>query len=488
MDLLLLSAYVIIAGAFLLVITRSYLEKHAILWSTLFNLTMIYYAVVNSFQDWLSIAISCLVLIILITLIKILGRKEQSIKLNYFMVIISMVVAKALESPEIVIITISIPLVIYPLTEYYLSKKNKSKAITSTEPHFLIFFWSVAAISYLVNNLILLSYGITIEYSVYYSAILSLMVVFLLLKNKELGLVMVSYSQTILFLIYHFNRERLSDLPDNYSLNTFFMGLILALIIGLLGLKKKALTLDGMLSGAFLGALVFGFGGWSWGLMFALFFIIGSGATFIGKEKKQEQEAGWEKGETARDSLQVLSKGFWGMICALIYVVWPNYGLMVAYMASMATSLADTLGSEIGVLSPWKPRKITRLWEVSPPGTSGAVSLVGELATLAGGLIIGGLAFFVVPLEKEYSNEQMYWMIIIVILASFIAANLDSLMSATIQKMYSCKVCGKEVEGEEHCEQKAIRLRGIGWINNDRVNMLAVLSAVIIGLGLSLLV
>jgi len=241
-------------------------------------------------------------------------------------------------------------------------------------------------------------------------------------------------------------------------------------------------------AGAFLGVLVFGFGGWTWGLMFALFFIIGSGATFIGKEKKQKHEAGWEKGDTARDSLQVISKGFWGMVCALLYVIWPSYSLMVAYMASMSTSLADTLGSEIGVLSPWRPRKITRLWKAVPHGTSGAVSLIGELVTLAGGLIIGGLAFFVVPLEKDYTTHQMLWMIIIVILASFIAANLDSLMSATVQKMYSCEVCGKEVEGEEHCGEKAIRLRGIGWINNDRVNMLAVLSSVIIGLGLSFLI
>ncbi|MCG3219651.1 MAG: DUF92 domain-containing protein, partial [Candidatus Heimdallarchaeota archaeon] len=354
MDLLLISAYIAIVGAFLLVIRHSYLETYAILWPMLFNPIIIYYATVNSFQEWSNIAISCLVIIIVIALNRVLGRKEL-LNLNYMMVIISMIVAKALESPEIVLITNSIPLVIYPLMDSILLKKNKSKLKPSNEPHFLIFFWSIAAISYLVNNLILVSYGITIEYSVYYSALLSFMVIFLLFERQEIGLTMVSYSQIILFLIYHFNTEQLNDLPDNYSLNTFFMGLILALVIGLLGLKKKALTLDGMISGAFLGALVFGFGGWTWGLMYALFFVIGSGATFIGKEKKQKQEAGWEKGETARDSLQVLSKGFWGMVCALIYVAWPNYGLMVAYMASMATSLADTLGSEIGVLSPWKP-------------------------------------------------------------------------------------------------------------------------------------
>jgi uncharacterized protein (TIGR00297 family) len=485
MDLVLLSVFSAIIGAFLLIIIQRSQENA--IWSMLFNLIIIFYAVVGSLQDWLTIGISSFILLSLVLFDKKLIGKNSFLKLSYFMVIISMIVAKALERPEIVIITNSIPLIIYPLIVFFLSKKNKAKHKDSSESQFLIFFWSITALSYLINGLILIIYGTELQFAVYYAAILSFMAVFLLIKNQKIALFMVSYSQIILFLIHHFKTEQLANLPDNYSLATFFTGLILALIIGLLGLKKKALTLDGMISGAFLGALVFGFGGWTWGLMFALFFVIGSGATFVGKERKQKHESGWEKGETARDSLQVISKGFWGMLCALIYVVWPNYGLMVAYMASMATSLADTLGSEIGVLSPWKPRKITRLWKVVPPGTSGAVSLLGELVTLAGGLIIGGLAFLVVPLEKDYTSEQMYWMIIIVILASFIAANLDSLMSATIQKMYSCEVCEKEIEGEEHCGEKTIRLRGLGWINNDRVNMLAVLSAVVIGLGLSFL-
>jgi len=484
MDLL-LSANIAIVGAFLLVIVqRSVLQKETILWSTLINFIIIFYAAVSSLQDWLTIGIGSFLLISLVFFDKFLG-KNGFLKLNCFMVILSMTVAKTLEYPEIVIIVNSIPLIIYPLVDFF---RPKQKNGSQTQSDFLIFFWTIAALSYISNSVILIIGGTELQFAAYYAAILSFMVVFLLITNQKIALFTVSYSQITLFLLQHFKAGQLEDIPDNYSLNTFLMGLILALLIGLLGHRKKALTLDGAISGAFLGVLVFGFGGWTWGLMFALFFIIGSGATFIGKEKKQKHEAGWEKGDTARDSLQVISKGFWGMVCALLYVIWPSYSLMVAYMASMSTSLADTLGSEIGVLSPWRPRKITRLWKAVPHGTSGAVSLIGELVTLAGGLIIGGLAFFVVPLEKDYTTHQMLWMIIIVILASFIAANLDSLMSATVQKMYSCEVCGKEVEGEEHCGEKAIRLRGIGWINNDRVNMLAVLSSVIIGLGLSFLI
>ena len=186
MDLLLLAAYVAIIGAFFLVIIqRLSQEKLLIFWTTLSNLVLIFFAVVISFQEWLIIGVGCLALLILIIVNKILlGKENHAVKFGYFIVIGSIVVAKALESPEIVIIVNSIPLLIYPVTQFFVTKKFESKPIPSTERSFLIFFWTIAALSCLVNCLVLVFYGIALEYSVYYASLLSFMVIFLFLYYK----------------------------------------------------------------------------------------------------------------------------------------------------------------------------------------------------------------------------------------------------------------------------------------------------------------
>src|SRR5258708_34319401 len=52
----------------------------------------------------------------------------------------------------------------------------------------------------------------------------------------------------------------------------------------------------------------------------------------------------------------------------------------------------------------------------------------------------------------------------------------DSLLGATVQAMYYCPDCDMETERPMHrCGTKAKTLRGISWINNETVNLLATL-------------
>jgi uncharacterized membrane protein len=62
------------------------------------------------------------------------------------------------------------------------------------------------------------------------------------------------------------------------------------------------------------------------------------------------------------------------------------------------------------------------------------------------------------------------------LLAGVIGSLTDSWLGATVQVMYRCDICGKEIEKSRHCHVDATRIRGISWMSNDVVN--AVSSAI----------
>lgn len=62
--------------------------------------------------------------------------------------------------------------------------------------------------------------------------------------------------------------------------------------------------------------------------------------------------------------------------------------LTTAYVAHHSTNLADTLASELGVLSNSEPLLLTSLKKV-PRGTNGGVSLLGMGFSAVGGGVIG---------------------------------------------------------------------------------------------------
>ncbi|MDI6860348.1 MAG: DUF92 domain-containing protein, partial [Methanocellales archaeon] len=84
----------------------------------------------------------------------------------------------------------------------------------------------------------------------------------------------------------------------------------------------------------------------------------------------------------------------------------------------------DTLASEIGETSKTQPRVITTFKKV-PAGTSGAISLLGELAAIVGSAVIGILATLLGMAGLHVAT--------ITILGGFIGTNIDSLLGATLE-------------------------------------------------------
>ncbi|CDO75033.1 hypothetical protein BN946_scf184640.g8 [Trametes cinnabarina] len=101
-----------------------------------------------------------------------------------------------------------------------------------------------------------------------------------------------------------------------------------------------------------------------------------------------------------------------------------------------ACCLGDTLASELGILSRSPPILITTLKTV-PPGTNGGLSVVGTLASLLGGLIMG--MTMAVSLLVQSTACRLVWIDVVLPLviwgtvAGGVGSLLDSLLGATLQ-------------------------------------------------------
>ncbi|KIK09902.1 hypothetical protein K443DRAFT_671216 [Laccaria amethystina LaAM-08-1] len=208
------------------------------------------------------------------------------------------------------------------------------------------------------------------------------------------------------------------------------------------------------------------------------FYLIGSWATKYGKEKKTKLEESYQEGGN-RTGWQVLSNsaaavaaaftwnsvfvpgsihanmarilglhpgqmlgltnpmiydGAWCPLDASISNGWSR-ALVLAALGHFACCLGDTLGSELGILSDSPPRLITTFKRV-PPGTNGAMSLGGTLASVVGGAIVGSLMGISLIVENVQCSpiEVLTTMIVLGMLGGGIGSLIDSVMGATIQR------------------------------------------------------
>lgn len=247
------------------------------------------------------------------------------------------------------------------------------------------------------------------------------------------------------------------------------LGMLFSILIGGLAFRLGALSSSGWLGAALVGTAVFGFGGWPWALLLIAFFVSASALTQYGLGRKAEAALDFAKGGP-RDLGQALANGGIGAGLAILWGLFPHPALWWMFAGSLAAVTADTWATEVGLLSRRSPRRILDGRPV-PPGTSGAITLEGTIAGGLGALGIGILAVGLSPVGG--SIGMALW----VGLSGFLGMLLDSLLGATVQRIYWCERCAKETERPIHrCGQPARPLRGWRWLNNDGVNALAALA------------
>lgn len=156
-----------------------------------------------------------------------------------------------------------------------------------------------------------------------------------------------------------------------------------------------------------------------------------------------------------------------------LYWLTEYRGFMFAYTAVMAESLADSVASKIGPLTDGRTVDICT-FRPAQAGISGAVSLAGTLAALMGSMCIGLL--WLVSSRCGSAEAAL------VAVVGFLGCMFDSMLGSCVQVRYRCTCCGKMTERNEHCGAACIKEKGIVWMNNDAVNLLSNVFALVLAL------
>lgn len=245
------------------------------------------------------------------------------------------------------------------------------------------------------------------------------------------------------------------------------------LIIGIIalawgGYKLKALAASGAV-GTFLVGIFIALGFKGYGLLLiGLFFVTSSLWSKYNRKQKEEVADLHEKG-SQRDIVQVFANGGVPALIAISAYMFPSDFWIYGFVASIAVANSDTWASEIGSLSKKRPFSIRKMKTVDP-GTSGAISLLGTLAAVAGSALISIASYI---LWSEITIELVLFLAAMGVVGCFI----DTFLGATVQSAYRCKVCSKQVERKEHCQQSTQLVKGNKWVNNDVVNISSILIA-----------
>ncbi len=233
-----------------------------------------------------------------------------------------------------------------------------------------------------------------------------------------------------------------------------FLAFLCALCVAAAAWRAKALTPAGAVAACAVGTTIFALGGWAGAGALLAFF--GTSTALSRWRRRAKESLGYEKGGR-RDAGQVLANGGVAVGCLLLPQLVPALDMHRAFglmLGALAAANADTWATEIGSAL-GAPTVDLRTGRAAAPGTSGAVSLPGTLAALAGAALLGCFA----------GNIAGWGMVTAAGLAGALG---DSGLGATVQAQWRDPMRpGRWTEQAQGLPPT----RGLGWVGNDAVNL-----------------
>jgi uncharacterized protein (TIGR00297 family) len=239
---------------------------------------------------------------------------------------------------------------------------------------------------------------------------------------------------------------------------------LIVLLVSYGGWKTRNLSFSGALSALIMGCIIGYVYGWNGLLLLGAFFLSSSIWSKLFTGSKAEIEGRLAK-SSVRDWQQVWANGGPAALFIILYHFTGSEWWLYSFAAAIAAANSDTWASEIGPLSRKSPLSIRSFKRVKK-GTSGAVSLLGTVAALAGSIFI---SFIFLTLHDPFQ-----WPLFILISsAGFLGNVFDTVAGAYWQEEFICPVCSSSTEADIHCGVPAVKSKGFSWMNNECVNFLS---------------
>jgi uncharacterized protein (TIGR00297 family) len=160
---------------------------------------------------------------------------------------------------------------------------------------------------------------------------------------------------------------------------------------------------------------------------------------------------------------QVVANGGAAALAAASFMIFDTDLPLYAMIGAFAAASADTWSTEWGRSFGGRPYSLRELAYVSP-GDSGAISAVGTVASIAGAASV--------VLAASMTNLVEWSLVLPLIAAGFLGGVADSIFGAWLQGVWQGE-SGEKIEHE--AGHGGPMLRGVRWMDNDGVNMLATL-------------
>jgi uncharacterized protein (TIGR00297 family) len=200
--------------------------------------------------------------------------------------------------------------------------------------------------------------------------------------------------------------------------------LVLNAIVAWTGYRAGTVTLGGALIGALIGITIYVSTGWQGWTLLLVTFIAASVASRVGLTRKTLLGIAEDRGGRRGAGNAIANTGVAALASIVALTSADPAAATLAFATALAAGGSDTIASEIGKAWGQRTWSITSLARV-PPGTSGAMSLEGTLAGVAGaaGLALAAIALGLVP-------RSALWMVVV---ASTAGALLESWLGATLE-------------------------------------------------------
>jgi uncharacterized protein (TIGR00297 family) len=179
---------------------------------------------------------------------------------------------------------------------------------------------------------------------------------------------------------------------------------------------------------------------------------------------------GKSKKDRRRNIRQVAANGGIALVVVLLFKLFNIENVEIVITATFAAAAADTWATEWGSSFGGSPLSLKTL-RYTEPGQSGAVSLVGSLAMIAGSVLVANSGYFI--------GLYSHCFVLPITISGILGAIVDSLAGAHIQALWRDS-SGNILEDRPLNDLYTRKISGINWIDNDFVNLLATLSAAVI--------